>query len=329
MKHTPSGLDIPVTPHYIAPRAPIVLCHGLYGFDKRGPDALPFLQVHYWGGIEDALAKLGSKVIVTRVPRTGSIWERAQVLHTFINSVLQDQQVNFIAHSMGGLDCRYLLSHIHDRSYIPLSLTTVSTPHRGSPVMDWFRDNVGVGVTDAIKTAVAKKMEQNEELERYNEDISRTLNQHPSFLNWSLTDIAKMPISLLDPVVQRVVQLLDTPAYANLTTDYCQNYFNPNTPDDPGVAYYSYGASTTIPVWSFLGLPNQWVREKEGDNDGLVSVKSAKWGQYIKTVNTDHWSLNGQRYKWRSSANMDTKLDKFDTVEFYMELVTHLYQQGH
>lgn len=95
-----SGLDMPVTAHYIAPRAPIALCHGLYGFDKRGPESIPFLQVHYWGGIEEALAKLGAKVIVTRVPRTGSIWERAQVLHAFLNSVLQGEQVNLIAHSM-------------------------------------------------------------------------------------------------------------------------------------------------------------------------------------------------------------------------------------
>ncbi|CAO3584886.1 unnamed protein product [Absidia cylindrospora] len=323
------------------PRAPIALCHGLYGFDKWGPDAFPFLQVRYWGGIEQALAKLGAKVIVTRVPPTGSIWERAQVLHTFMDTVLKDQNVNLVAHSMGGLDCRYLLSHIQQRSYDPISLTTISTPHRGSPVMDWFRDNIGVGVTDAIKTVVAEKIEENARLE-LGSSRSEAKNPHTSsygnrdqqqqqpYLNWSLTDIAKMPVSLLDPVVQRVVQLLDTPAYANLTTEYCQNYFNPNTPDDPRVTYYSYGASTTLPVWSFLGLPNQWIREKEGDNDGLVSVKSAKWGQYVKTLNTDHWSLNGQRYiKWRSSIAPDPKLDKFDTLEFYMELATHLYHQGH
>ncbi|ORZ15677.1 Alpha/Beta hydrolase protein [Absidia repens] len=334
-----SGLNMPVTSHYVAPRAPIALCHGLYGFDKWGPDAFPFLQVRYWGGIEQALAKLGAKVIVTRVPPTGSIWERAQVLHAFMGTVLKDQNVNFVAHSMGGLDCRYLLSHIQQRSYNPVSLTTVSTPHRGSPVMDWFRDNIGVGVTDAIKTVVAEKIEENERLERGNgrteakspsSNGNRDQQQPQSYLNWSLMDIAKMPVSLLDPVVQRVVQLLDTPAYANLTTEYCQNYFNPNTPDDPRVTYYSYGASTTLPVWSFLGLPNQWIREKEGDNDGLVSVKSAKWGQYVKTLNTDHWSLNGQRYiKWRSSIAPDPKLDKFDTSEFYMELATYLYHQGH
>lgn len=95
-----SGLDMPVTPNYTAPRAPIVLCHGLYGFDKWGPDAFPMLQIHYWGGIEEALAKIGAKVIVTKVPRTGSVWERAQELHTILKAVLAGKDVNFIAHSM-------------------------------------------------------------------------------------------------------------------------------------------------------------------------------------------------------------------------------------
>jgi triacylglycerol lipase len=42
-----------------------------------------------------------------------------------------------MAHSMGGLDCRYLISRIKPDDYTPLSLTTISTPHRGSPFMDW------------------------------------------------------------------------------------------------------------------------------------------------------------------------------------------------
>ncbi|KAI8371338.1 uncharacterized protein BYT42DRAFT_594946 [Radiomyces spectabilis] len=281
---------MPVTPNYIAPRAPIALCHGLYGFDKRGPELFPLLQVHYWGGIEEALAKLGAKVI-------------------------------------GGLDCRYLVSHIKNRPYHVQSLTTISTPHRGSPVMDWFRDHVGVGMTDALVDAATRKMETNNTAAKKTAyDEGSIVSARLPLLSWTLADIAKMPSNLLDPVVSKVVQLLDTPAYANLTTDYCKHHFNPNTPDDPNVAYYSYGASTELPVWSFLGLPNQLVKEKEGENDGLVSVESAKWGKYIKTVKADHWDLNGQRYRWRSSKPSDSG---FNTVEFYLELATHLYHQGH
>jgi len=34
-----------------------------------GPDSIPHLQIHYWSGIQEALNKLGAKVIVAKVPR--------------------------------------------------------------------------------------------------------------------------------------------------------------------------------------------------------------------------------------------------------------------
>ncbi|OAD00160.1 hypothetical protein MUCCIDRAFT_15035, partial [Mucor lusitanicus CBS 277.49] len=232
---------------YKAPREPIVLCHGLFGFDIRGPQNIPALQFHYWSGVEDTLAKLGAKIIVTKVPQAGSIWERSHALHTILKSILVGKNVNFVAHSMGGLDCRHLLANFHDRPYQVQSLTTICTPHRGSPVMDWFRDQFGVGHS-------------------------------------------RLPTGLkLDKLL---VDWFDEPAYAHLTTDFCKDYFNPNTPDDPNVKYYSYGAAAKFPAWSsLLGIPGQMVQEKEGDNDGIVSVQSAKWGTYVKTIQADHWDL--------------------------------------
>lgn len=90
----------PITPNYVAPREPIVLCHGLFGFDIRGPEKIPALQFHYWSGVEDTLAKLGARIIVTKVPQAGSIWERSQALHTILKSILVGKSVNFVAHSM-------------------------------------------------------------------------------------------------------------------------------------------------------------------------------------------------------------------------------------
>lgn len=89
-----------ISTNYIAPRNPIVLCHGLFGFDIRGPENIPALQFHYWSGVEDTLAKLGAKVIVTKVPQAGSIWERSQALHTILKSICVGKNVNFVAHSM-------------------------------------------------------------------------------------------------------------------------------------------------------------------------------------------------------------------------------------
>ncbi|KAI8977052.1 hypothetical protein BDF20DRAFT_541198 [Mycotypha africana] len=100
LKHQ-SQTVMPVSSNYTAPREPIVLCHGLYGFDLRGPESLPALQLHYWSGVEETLAKLGCKVIVTKVPQTGSIWERSHALHDILQkTIIAGKKVNFVAHSM-------------------------------------------------------------------------------------------------------------------------------------------------------------------------------------------------------------------------------------
>ena len=71
------------------------------------------------------------------IDRTGSIQSRAARLDEQLQSHARGRGINFLAHSMGGLDCRHLISHIKPAEYAPLSLTCISTPHRGSPFMDW------------------------------------------------------------------------------------------------------------------------------------------------------------------------------------------------
>lgn len=38
----------------------------------------------------------------------------------------------------GGVDCRYLITHLTQRSFTVLSLTTIATPHRGSTFASHF-----------------------------------------------------------------------------------------------------------------------------------------------------------------------------------------------
>ena len=66
----------------------------------------------------------------------------------------------------------------------------------------------------------------------------------------------------------------------NLTTKYANAEFNRTTPNHPDVTYFSYGAkmpSQGPPLWHPLRWTWKLVYEREGDNDGLVSVKSAHW----------------------------------------------------
>ncbi|ORX95956.1 alpha/beta-hydrolase [Basidiobolus meristosporus CBS 931.73] len=300
--------QIPIKPSYVAPRNPIVLCHGLYGFDKLGPDFLPLLQVHYWKGIKEALEDLGAKVIITGVSRTGEIRRRAQEIHSCLEVAAAGDRVNFIAHSMGGLDCRYLITHLRPKKYKVQSLTTLCTPHRGSPFMDWCRDQFGVGFVSLGEVAQ----------EVYPDRMKRKHN----LLKYLSPTNAKYPAGF-HPDLGWISFLLDEPAYANLTTDYCRKYFNPNTPDSPDVAYFSYGAQAkAIPWMSPLWLTQGVIMSHEGDNDGLVSLESARWGKYIETIEANHWDLNS---RFRISTIGQTR---FDAVDFFLRVATRLYHEG-
>ena len=82
---------------YKTPKNPIILAHGLLGFDElhiAGPN-LPGL--HYWRGITEALAAKGIEVITAVVPPSGSIEKRAAKLAEDIERKAKGKAVNIIA----------------------------------------------------------------------------------------------------------------------------------------------------------------------------------------------------------------------------------------
>ena len=91
--------------------------------------------------------------------------------------------------------------------------------------------------------------------------------------------------------------LFDSPAYANLTTSYLTETFNPRTPDDPRVRYFSIAGRMSAPnIWHPLWFPKLVLDSADagGGNDGLVSVDSARWGEFLGTLEgADHWALRG------------------------------------
>jgi len=112
-------------------RHPIVLAHGFGGgFDPLLPQQL---GVQYFRGIPDALRSQGHVVHVAHVSPTASIERRAKSLAKQIRQF--DSRVNIIAHSMGGLDARYAISRFGLDEYVT-SLTTIGTPHHGTPLAD-------------------------------------------------------------------------------------------------------------------------------------------------------------------------------------------------
>lgn len=95
---------------YDTPKNPIVLAHGLMGFDELRLVGKFLPGIQYWRGITDAYRQNHIESYTTAVPSTGSIEERAKALHEQIKFKAAGKDVNIIAHSMGGLDSRYLIS---------------------------------------------------------------------------------------------------------------------------------------------------------------------------------------------------------------------------
>ncbi|GAA6013774.1 hypothetical protein JCM10207_008186 [Rhodosporidiobolus poonsookiae] len=313
----------------LKPRFPIVLCHGLYGFDVRGPG---FFRLHYWGDLLKILrGKIGAEVFVTAVPGTGSVKNRAHVLHKALEDTpaLLNKDLNFLAHSMGGLDARYLISNLRPSLYHPRSLTTISTPHRGSEFMAWCRANIGIGTdydsSEALnlRRAVSSSLDDPDD-----ESVPLPYSLKSPILSREQVEAAKkaataekaaekvrqatsgiLPFNLSTSVTSYLLNLLDSPAYANLDPSFLRDAFNPSTPDREGVKYYSIGARTDkIPIWHPLWLPKlvldgaEAARVAQGvacppewrGNDGLVSLESARWGEFLGTFDhCDHWEIRG------------------------------------
>jgi triacylglycerol lipase len=91
------------------------------------------LDIDYFRGLPATYPE----ALFPRVAVDGYVRDRAPVLAQEIKNRFPTGEIHIVAHSMGGLDSRFLLSHnllgLADRV---VSLSTVSTPHRGSPVAD-------------------------------------------------------------------------------------------------------------------------------------------------------------------------------------------------
>ncbi|MDQ8038443.1 MAG: triacylglycerol lipase [Pedobacter sp.] len=115
---------------YTKTRYPVVLAHGMFGWDKLAG------TVEYWYGIPAALGKGGTTVYTTQVGGLESSEARGEQLLTQVQDILAisgADKVNLIGHSHGGHSVRYVGALIPNRI---ASVSTVGTPAQGSPVAD-------------------------------------------------------------------------------------------------------------------------------------------------------------------------------------------------
>ena len=106
----------------------IVLAHGYLGFgDIDG--------LNYFRGVSAHLTAQGHRVLQPPVDPKGSVQERSASLAKQITAWSGGQKVHVIAHSMGGLDVRYLLQPKGGAwEDLFASVSTLCTPHLGTPL---------------------------------------------------------------------------------------------------------------------------------------------------------------------------------------------------
>ena len=271
------GLDPLPQPPLIQTRYPVVLMHG-FGL---------LASLRKQGHLHDEAMDLRTRGVLAYAPNVApynTVEARAVMWQDRFEHILAEtnaDRLNLIAHSMGGLDARYLISTMGLHEVIA-TLVTVSTPHRGTIVAQILLD-------------------QPERLRQWAVD----------FTNWMGT------IVLEDTNADALKALTE------LTPTHLREVFNPTVPDHPAVRYWSYaacaGKGTKTPIHPFLRLGNTWLSQREGLNDGLVSVESAKWGHFLDTLNADH----GEQVGLQGLTNRS-----FNSKSFYRSVVKMLAEEG-
>ncbi|MEP7126678.1 MAG: triacylglycerol lipase [Byssovorax sp.] len=124
---------------YTATKYPIVLCHGMAGFDSL------FGVLDYFYGVESSLTSGGAKVYITHVPQFNTSEARGEALLAQIENIVAVSgkgKVNLIGHSHGGFDVRYVAAVRPD---LVASVTTVGTPHKGAELATFLQANLKSG----------------------------------------------------------------------------------------------------------------------------------------------------------------------------------------
>ena len=258
---------------------PIVFVHGVFFRDSN--------LFNYWGRIPDTLEMHGASIYYGNHQSALTIKESARELTARIKLIVERsdcEKVNIIAHSKGGLDCRYAISEFGLAPYVA-SLTTINTPHRGC----LFAEKLLYSIPEKIKNKVAKA---------YNSAFRALGDETPDFLA----------------------------AVNDLTAESCQR-LNEALTFPEGIYAQSVGSVMEHPIKGRfpLNLSYPYVKNYDGENDGLVGEASFEWGEKYTLLRTD--GKRGISHGDMIDLNREN-IKGFDVRKFYTDLVKDLRDKG-
>lgn len=246
---------------YTKTRYPIVLAHGLAGFDEV------FGFYDYWYGIPEALRDGGASVYVTDVSSWNTSELRGEQLIAQIEEIVAisgKQRVHLIGHSQGGVDARYVAAVRPD---LVASVTSVGTPHRDNPLADAL---IAIGEAGGVGAL----------LERFGDAVVDLL---------VLLSGSEEPSDWTD-----ALHSVGTPALAELAARYPQGLPTSTCGEGPpivnGIRYYSWSGAGVLTNLLDVSDPFHAVFSvlTPGPNDGLTGRCSSHLGDVIR----DDYFLN-------------------------------------
>lgn len=161
---------------------PLLMVHGVFFRD--------FKYFNYWGRIPKELEAHGAEIYYGNHQSAASVEDSAKELAGRIESIVKEtgcEKVNIIAHSKGGLDCRYAISQLGMDQYAA-SLTTINTPHRGCVFADYLLNVLPTAVKEKVAAA-------------YNTALKKLGDENPDFLA-AVTDLTASSCEKLNQKIE-------------------------------------------------------------------------------------------------------------------------------
>ena len=247
---------------YAQTRYPIVLVHGIFGFDSA-------LGVDYFYGIPSALRSDGAKVYVAQVSAANSHEVRGEQLLAQVRNILAvtgASKVNLVGHSQGSPTSRYVSGVA---PHLVASVTSVGGVNRGSRVADIVR---GVAPAGSVSETLANS-------------TALALTSLINVLSGG-TSLQQLPTAALDSLSTAGSAQFNQRFPAGVPTSGCGN----GAELVNGVRYYSW--TGTKPMTNVLdvsdGLLGVLGLVFGEANDGLVSACSTRLGKHLGDYRQNH-----------------------------------------
>jgi triacylglycerol lipase len=229
-----------------------------------------------------------------------------------LDACLAETKVHVVGHSQGGLDARWAITKL---GYAPhtASLTTVGTPHRGTPLGDKGLALLDNPFADVIANAIFLAIGET----RTRDELARDVDFHAAMF-WLSRQRANDPafdIPNADGVEYQSWAGIATLTGAAVAPSDCEGKM--------------LGGKSArfdgLPDAMFVPLIPLFAGAADRPNDGHIPVESAKWGTFRGCLPADHLDLIGRPASQHDSLSPTTG---FDHRVFYRVMARELADKG-